>query len=186
MARGDKKIPAGVVRRAKKIQLLLMDVDGVLTRGDVFLQSQPDGTALELKAFNAHDGAGLTLMRTLGLRTGVITGRESAALRRRASELGMEFVYEKSAEKIPAYEDIVRRAGLPEEATAYVGDDLPDLPVLARVGLAVAVANAAPEVMRAAHYVARARGGEGAVREVVELILKAQGKWQEAVKKARA
>jgi len=186
LARGDKKIPAGVARRAKKIQLLLMDVDGVLTRGDVFLQSQPDGTALELKAFNAHDGAGLTVMRTLGLRTGVITGRESAALRRRASELGMEFVYEKSAEKIPAYEEIVRRAGLPEEAIAYVGDDLPDLPVLARVGLAVAVANAAPEVMRAAHYVARARGGEGAVREVVELILKAQGKWQEAVKKARA
>jgi 3-deoxy-D-manno-octulosonate 8-phosphate phosphatase (KDO 8-P phosphatase) len=98
----------------------------------------------------------------------------------------MEFVYEKSAEKIPAYEEIVRRGGLPEEAIAYVGDDLPDLPVLARVGLAVAVANAAPEVMRAAHYVARARGGEGAVREVVELILKAQGKWQEAVKKARA
>src|SRR5713226_5946528 len=170
-----RKIASGVLKRAKKIQLLLMDVDGVLTRGDVFLQSQPDGTALELKAFNAHDGAGLAVMRIMGLRTGVITGRGSAASRRRASELGMEFVYEKSAEKIPAY-----------EAIAYVGDDLPDLPVLARVGLAVAVANAAPEVRRAAHYVARARGGEGTVREVVELILKAQGKWQEAVKKARA
>ncbi len=181
-----RKIASGVSKRAKKIQLLLMDVDGVLTRGDVFLQSQPDGTALELKAFNAHDGAGLTLMGLMGLRTGVITGRESAALRRRASELGMEFVYEKSAEKIPSYEDIVRRAGLPEEAIAYVGDDLPDLPVLARVGLAVAVANAAPEVRRAAHYVTRASGGEGALREVVELILKAQGKWQEAVKKAQA
>lgn len=185
MAKSEKP-PASVVKRAKKIQLLLMDVDGVLTRGDVFLQSQPDGTALELKAFNAHDGAGLMLMRIMGLRTGVITGRESAALRRRAGEMGMEFVYEKRAEKIPAYEEIVKRAGLPEETIAFMGDDLPDLPVFPRVGLAVAVANAVPEVKRAAHYVARARGGEGAVREVVELILKAQGKWGEATKKARA
>src|SRR5712691_3802487 len=113
-----RKIASGLLKRAKKIRLLLMDVDGVLTRGDVFLQSQPDGTALELKAFSAHDGAGLTLMRIMGLRTGVITGRESAALRRRASELGMEFVYEKSAEKIPSYEDIVRRAGRSEEHTS--------------------------------------------------------------------
>ncbi len=181
-----RKVAAGVLKNAKKIQLLLMDVDGVLTRGDVYLQSQPDGTVLELKAFNAHDGAGLTLMRIMGLRTGVITGRESAALRGRASELGMEFVFEKSAEKLPAYEEIVKTAGLPEEAIAYIGDDLPDLPVLSRVGLAVAVANAAPEVKRAAHFDTRARGGEGAVREVVELILKAQGKWEEALKKARA
>ncbi len=186
MASRDRKISASVKKRAKKIQLLLMDVDGVLTRGDVFLQSQPDGTALELKAFNAHDGAGLTLARIMGLRTGIITGRESAAMRRRASEMGMEFVYEKRAEKIPAYEEIMKRAGLPEDAVAYVGDDLPDLPVLVRVGLGVAVANAAPEVKRAAHYVAKARGGEGGVREVVELILKAQGKWDEAVEKARA
>src|SRR5260370_10080686 len=119
-----------------------------------------------------------------GVRTGVSRGRERAALRRRGSELGMEFVYEKSAEKIPAYEDIVRRAGLPEEAIAYVGDDLPDLPVLARVGLAVAVANAAPEVRRAAHYVALARGGVGAWREGFGLILKAQGKWREGVENA--
>ncbi len=181
-----RKIAAGVLKHAKKIQLLLMDVDGVLTRGDVYLQSQADGTALELKAFNAHDGAGLTLMRVMGLRTGVITGRESAAMKRRAKETGMEFVYEKSAEKIPAYEEIVTRAGLREEAIAYVGDDLPDLPVLARVGLAVAVGNAVPEVKRAAHYVTQARGGEGAVREVVELILKAQGKWDAAITKARA
>ena len=181
-----RKIPAGVSKRAKKIRLLLMDVDGVMTRGDVYLQSQADGTALELKVFSAHDGAGLKLARIMGLRTGVITGRESAAMTRRARELDMEFVYQDAGEKMPAYQEIVERAGLREEAIAYVGDDLPDLAVFGRVGLAMAVANAAPEVKRTAHYVTRARGGEGAVREVVELILKAQGRWEEAVKKARA
>jgi 3-deoxy-D-manno-octulosonate 8-phosphate phosphatase (KDO 8-P phosphatase) len=172
--------------RARKIQLLLMDVDGVLTRGQVILLSQADGTALEMKEFDAHDGAGLTVARLMGLRTGIITGRESPALTRRAKEMEIEFLYQKRAEKLPAYEEIVRLSGVPEEAISYVGDDLPDLPVMGRVGLAVAVADAAVEVKRAAHYVTSRKGGDRALREVVELILKAQGKWEEAVRRARA
>lgn len=178
--------PSSVMSRARKIQLLLMDVDGVLTRGGVVLLSQPDGTALEIKEFDAHDGAGLTVARLMGLRTGIITGRESAALARRAKEMDIEFVFQKVPVKIPAYEEIVRLSGVPEDAISYVGDDLPDIPVMNRVGLAVAVGDAAIEVKRAAHYVASRRGGDRAVREVIELILKAQGKWNEAVKRARA
>ncbi|MCL6482150.1 MAG: HAD hydrolase family protein [Firmicutes bacterium] len=172
--------------RARRIRLLLMDVDGVLTDGRIYLQSLPDGSAVEMKAFHAFDGAGLKLARAAGIRTGLITGRDSAATERRAREVGMDFVLQKQAEKLPAYERIVRAAGVHEEEVAYIGDDLPDLPVLARAGLAVAVANAAPEVKRAAHYVTQRAGGAGAVREVVELILKAQGKWQAAVRSARA
>jgi len=104
----------------------------------------------------------------------------------RAREAGIEFVYQGQAKKTNAYEEILRRAGMKDEEVAYVGDDLPDLPLLGRAGLAVAVANATAETMRAAHYVTRAKGGEGAVREVVELILKAQGKWEAAIPKALA
>ncbi len=163
-----------------------MDVDGVLTDGHVYLQGQPDGTAIEMKVFSAHDGAGLKMARLAGLRTGVITGRDSAAMAQRAREVDMEFVYQNRKEKIPAYEDILRETGLRDEEVAYIGDDLPDLPVMARVGLAVAVANAVPEVRRAAHCVTSKAGGAGAVREVIELVLKAQDKWEEAVRKARA
>jgi 3-deoxy-D-manno-octulosonate 8-phosphate phosphatase (KDO 8-P phosphatase) len=171
---------------ARRVRLLLMDVDGVLTDGRIYLQSLPDGSAVEMKAFNAYDGAGLKMARACEIRTGIITGRQSAATARRAREMGMDFVYQNRAEKLSAYLEILSRARLKDGAVAYVGDDLPDLPVLARVGLAVAVANAAPEVKRAAHYVTRRRGGDGAIREVVELILKAQGKWAAAVRSARA
>lgn len=163
-----------------------MDVDGVLTDGRIYLQSLPDGSAVEMKAFNAYDGAGLKMVRACGIRTGIITGRESAATSRRAREMAMDFVYQKRAEKLPAYREILRRAKLEDAEVAYVGDDLPDLPLLASVGLAVAVANAAPEVKRAAHYVTRRAGGDGAIREVVELLLRAQGQWAAAVRSARA
>ncbi|MBI1748109.1 MAG: HAD hydrolase family protein, partial [Acidobacteria bacterium] len=136
--------------------------------------------------FSAYDGAGLKLARVGGLRTGVITGRESAATTRRAKEVDMEFVYQGRGEKLPTYEEILRTANLKDEGVAYIGDDLPDLPVLARVGLAIAVANAVPEVKRAAHYVTKASGGNGAAREVVELLLKSQGKWTAVLKNARA
>ena len=109
------------------------------------LQSFPDGTVQEMKQFNSQDGAGLKMAHDAGLRTGVITGRDSAAVTRRATESGMEFVYQGRAEKIPAYEEILRTAGVDDSAVAYVGDDLPDLPVLRRVGLAFAVANAVSE-----------------------------------------
>jgi 3-deoxy-D-manno-octulosonate 8-phosphate phosphatase (KDO 8-P phosphatase) len=177
---------ASAVARARKVRVLLMDVDGVLTDGHVYLQSFPGDIALELKAFNSQDGAGLKLAQIAGLRTGIITGRESAATTRRARENGMEFVYQGRVEKSGAYEDILRRTRAGEAEVAFIADDLPDLPVLRRVGLAVAVANAVPEIKHVAHLVTKRRGGDGAVREVVEFILKAQGKWLSAVPKARA
>ena len=173
-------------RRAQKIRVLLMDVDGVLTAGHVCLMPLTDGSVVEMKAFHSQDGAGLKLARDAGLRTGVISGRQSPAVTRRAKETGMEFVYQGRAEKLPAYEEIVRAAGVSEEEVAYVGDDLPDLPVLQRVGLAVAVANAVPEVRAAAHLVTQRSGGEAGVREAIEFILKAQGKWRVVSKHARA
>ena len=186
MVRTGQKISASVRKRAQQIQVLLMDVDGTITAGTVTLLSQPDGTALEIKTFDAHDGQGLSLARTAGLRTGVITGRESAALRRRARELDIEFVYEKQPTKLGAYQDILKKTGVAESAVAYLGDDLPDLPVMRRVGLAVAVGDATLEVKLAAHYVTKAIGGKGAAREVVELILKSKGVWEEMIDKARA
>jgi 3-deoxy-D-manno-octulosonate 8-phosphate phosphatase (KDO 8-P phosphatase) len=180
------KISPAIKKRARQIQVLLMDVDGTITAGTVTLLSQPDGSALEIKTFDAHDGQGLSLAHTAGLRTGVITGRESAALRRRARELSIEFVYEKQPTKTGAYQQILTKTGVPESAVAYLGDDLPDLPLMRRVGLAVAVGDAAPEVKRAAHYVTKAIGGKGAARELVELILKSKGIWEEMIEKARA
>ena len=180
------KIPAKVASKAKQISVLLMDVDGTLTDGSVTLASTPDNHALEVKTFDAHDGQGLTLAVTAGLRTGVITGRSSAALRRRCKELDIEFVYEKQGHKIAAYEDVLRKTGARESEVAFLGDDLPDLTVMRRVGLAVAVANAAPEVRRAADYRTKAPGGKGAAREVVELILKSKGIWEQMIDKARA
>ena len=182
----NAKVSPAVARRARKIRVLLCDVDGVLTDGHVWLLSQLDGSTLELKGFYAQDGAGLTLLSIAGLKTGVITGRKSAAVERRAKECGMEFVRQGVAVKIPVYEEILRSAGVTDEEVAYVGDDLPDLPIMKRVGLAVAVANAMPEVKRAAHFVTAHSGGNGGVREVVELLLKSQGRWEELVAKSRA
>jgi 3-deoxy-D-manno-octulosonate 8-phosphate phosphatase (KDO 8-P phosphatase) len=180
------KISPAVAKRAKQIKIILMDVDGTITDGSVTLLSQPDGSALEIKTFDAHDGQGMTLARTAGLRTGVITGRESAALRRRAKEMGMDFVYEKQPHKVGAYEEILKKTGVQESEVAFLGDDLPDLPLLRRVGLAGAVGNAAVEVKQAAHYVTKAAGGKGAARELIELILKSKGIWEQMIDKARA
>jgi 3-deoxy-D-manno-octulosonate 8-phosphate phosphatase (KDO 8-P phosphatase) len=180
------RISLALKRRAAQIELLLMDVDGTMTEGGVTLLSQTDGTALEIKTFDAHDGQGLTLAHTAGLRTGCITGRESAALLRRGQEMKMEFIYMKQPLKMPAYEEILRKAGLADSAVAYIGDDLPDIPLLRRVGLAIAVGNAVPEVKQVAHYTANATAGHGAVREAVELILKSKGIWEAMIDKARA
>lgn len=185
MSRSPKISPA-LKKRAAQIKVLLMDVDGTMTDGSVMLLSQPDGTALEIKSFDAHDGQGLTLAHTAGIRTGCITGRESPALARRANEMKMEFVYMKQPVKIPAYEEIVRKAGVPESAVAYVGDDLPDIPVMRRVGLAIAVADAVPEVKAAAHFITKSVAGRGAIRDAVELLLKSKGIWEEMIDKARA
>src|SRR3984885_9729756 len=156
-----KKPSPALLVRAKRIRVLLMDVDGVLTDGRIWLLSRSDGTASEIKGFSAYDGAGLKMARAAGLRTGLITGRESSAVSQRARECDIEFVYQGRATKLGALEETLRVTGACDEEVAYVGDDLPDIPVLRRAGLAIAVANASPEVKQAAHYVTSRSGGEG-------------------------
>jgi 3-deoxy-D-manno-octulosonate 8-phosphate phosphatase (KDO 8-P phosphatase) len=180
------KISPALKRRASQIRVLLMDVDGTMTDGSVTLLSQNDGSALEIKTFDAHDGQGLTLAQTAGLRTGCITGRESPALLRRAHEMRMEFIYMKQPLKMPAYEEILRKAEASDAEVAFIGDDLPDIPLMRRAGLAVAVGDAVPEVQRVAHYTTKALAGRGAVREAVELILRSKDIWEEMIDKARA
>jgi len=175
------KFPPKIQRRAKNVKVLLMDVDGTMTPRYVCLQSFPDGSVAEMKMFNAHDGAGIKLAGLMGIRTGLITGRDSTAVARRAREASMEFVIQGQAKKLESYKAILVRAGVTDEEVAYVGDDLPDIPIMERAGLAVAVSDATVEAKRAAHYITVARGGEGAIREVVELILKSQGKWKKAI-----
>ena len=166
---------ASIERRASRIKLLLMDCDGVLTDGRLWLTEDGD----EQKSFNTHDGLGLTLLHRAGLKSGIITGRSSRAVTRRAAELGVEFVRQGEPNKIAAFEQVLQQAGLAEGEVAFVGDDLPDIPIMKRAELAVAVADAVAETRSVAHYVTRATGGRGAIREVVELILKAQGRWQD-------
>jgi 3-deoxy-D-manno-octulosonate 8-phosphate phosphatase (KDO 8-P phosphatase) len=164
-----------IERRAARIKLLLMDCDGVLTDGRLWLTADGD----EEKSFNTHDGLGLSLLHRAGLKSGIISGRNSKALARRAQELKMEFVHQGDPDKIAAFEQLLRRAGVSENEVAYIGDDLPDIPIMNRAELAIAVADAVEETRSAAHYVTRARGGRGAVREVIELILKSQGRWND-------
>src|SRR5260370_15031015 len=135
---GFTKISPALKKRAAQIKLLLMDVDGTMTDGSVTLLSQTDGTALEIKTFDAHDGQGLTLAQTAGLRTGCITRRERAALLRRAHAMKMGLIYMRQRVKMPAYEEIIRKAGVSDSSVAYIGDDLPDIPLMKRVGLAIA------------------------------------------------
>jgi 3-deoxy-D-manno-octulosonate 8-phosphate phosphatase (KDO 8-P phosphatase) len=179
-------ISPALKKRAGRIRVLLMDVDGTMTDGGVTLLSQLDGTALEIKTFDAHDGQGLTLAHTAGLRTGCITGRESSALLRRAKEMKMEFIYMKQPIKMPAYEEVLRKAEASDHEVAFVGDDLPDIPLMRRAGLAIAVGDAVPEVKKVAHYTTRALAGHGAIREAVELVLRSKGIWEEMIEKARA
>ncbi|MFQ5695805.1 MAG: KdsC family phosphatase [Terriglobia bacterium] len=173
---------AQLLRRAKKIKLLLMDVDGVLTDGSIYLLAEADGATRELKAFNSLDGAGLRLAQRAGLRLGIITGRRSPAVAARARELELDFLEQDVFEKLPAYEKIRRASGFRDEEISFIGDDVTDLPLLLRVGLAVAVPKAHPEARKRAHYVTRAAGGRGAVREVIDLLLRAQGRYHELLR----
>lgn len=160
-----------------KIKLLLMDVDGVLTNGKLFHVPGPDGKMVEFKGFDSQDGIGLHWLNWNGIKTGVISGRMSAATVERAQQVKMTYVYQGHIEKIPILEEILADAKIDREEVAYIGDDFTDIVIMHRVGLAIATANARAEVKREAQYVTQASGGEGAVREVVELLLKAQGKW---------
>jgi 3-deoxy-D-manno-octulosonate 8-phosphate phosphatase (KDO 8-P phosphatase) len=176
-------VNTNVRNRAAKIKLLLMDVDGVLTNGKLFHFPDAAGNMVETKGFDSQDGIALQWMQWKGLKTGVISGRESLGTAERARQVKMNYVYQGHIEKIPILEKIMAEADVRPEQVAYMGDDFTDLVVMRRVGFAVAVANARPEVKREAHYVTQATGGNGAVREAIEIILDAQGFWAEIVEK---
>ncbi len=190
--------------RAKKIKILLLDVDGVMTDGTIFLFPAPAGApsatkllaeahadkggfaiasdgVLEAKGFNAHDGTAISLAHLAGIKVGVITKRISETVRLRARDLKMDYVYQGAHDKLSVLREIIQNSGATSEQIAYVGDDIIDLPVMRAVGLAIAVANAREDVKDEAHVITDHRGGEGAVRDAVEYILKAQGKYEEVV-----
>jgi 3-deoxy-D-manno-octulosonate 8-phosphate phosphatase (KDO 8-P phosphatase) len=169
--------------RASKIKLLLMDVDGVLTNGKLYHFPDKEGDMIETKGFDSQDGIALQWMQWKGLQTGVISGRVSLGTAERARQVKMNYVYQGHIEKVPILVKIMAEAALKTEEVAYMGDDLTDIVVMHRVGFAVAVANARPEVKREAHYVTEATGGSGAVREVIEIILDARGFWPEILEK---
>jgi 3-deoxy-D-manno-octulosonate 8-phosphate phosphatase (KDO 8-P phosphatase) len=169
---------------ARKIELLLMDVDGVMTDGTLLFIPMPDGSVAEAKTFNVNDGAALGMARRAGLKTGIISGRSSPALTKRAEELHVDFFYHGlGRKKTSALEEILEKSKIPKERICYVGDDIQDLSLFNRVGFPVAVANASEDVASRAAYVTRTAGGRGAIREVVELILRAQGKWKPQIER---
>jgi len=167
--------------RAGRVRLLLMDVDGVLTDGTIYLNDE----AVESKGFNIMDGLGLAILRREGVALGIVTGRNSRVVARRGKELGVTHLVQGCTDKLAAATDILAAEGIDWEALAYVGDDLIDLAVMRRAGLSVAPPGAAEEVKAVAHHVTALGGGRGAVREVCELILKAQGRWEEAIRRYR-
>jgi 3-deoxy-D-manno-octulosonate 8-phosphate phosphatase (KDO 8-P phosphatase) len=190
--------------RANKIKLLLFDVDGVLTDGKLFIFPAPAGiqqsvlqqsaqhggqggfglhseSMIEAKGFHAHDGTSISLARLGGIRTGLITKRISETVALRARDLKLEFVYQGVDDKRTCFNEIVKKAGLKSEEAAFVGDDVIDLPAMRAGGFAIAVKNARAEVKKEAHYVTPHAGGDGALRDAVEFILKAQGKWKRVV-----
>ncbi len=179
-----------VLARARKIKVFLMDVDGTITDGGVCLIAATDdsgsGIVQEMKVFDAQDGQGLSLAHTMGIKTGFITGRRSPAVLRRAQEMKVDFVYLGQPKKTIAFEEILAKAQVAAEEVCWMGDDLPDIPLAERAGLAVSVRDGAPELQRVCHYVTKRPAGKGSAREVVELILKAQDRWEEAVPLALA
>lgn len=160
-----------VLRRARAVRLAIFDVDGVMTDGTLYIGAEGEA----FKAFNILDGHGVKMLQAAGVATAIISGRSSPAVLRRAAELAIPHVVQGASDKVAAFDRLRASLGLGEEACAFVGDDLPDLPVMERCGLAVAVANAVESVKAAAHYTTRAPGGRGAVREFCELVLRARG-----------
>lgn len=159
-----------------------MDVDGVMTDGKLFYFPDAQGKMVEFKGFNSHDGLGLHLCSFVGIPTGVISGRVSPSVEERARMLKMKYVYQGHLHKVQVWEEILADCKFDPSELAYIGDDFPDIPLLKRAGLAVAVANARPEVKAHAHFVTEHSGGDGAVRDAIELVLKASGRWEEACK----
>jgi 3-deoxy-D-manno-octulosonate 8-phosphate phosphatase (KDO 8-P phosphatase) len=163
----------------RNVELILSDVDGVLTDGGIWYDNQ----GIEVKQFHIRDGLGIKLWQRAGFRFGVLTARSSHIVKLRAQELGIEFVRQGFENKLPVARDLLREAGLSPEQVCYIGDDLTDLPVIRHVGLGVAVADAAAECRSAAAYVTQTAGGRGAVRELVELVLKAKSRWEDVIQR---
>lgn len=172
-----KRIPAKIRNKAKKIKLLLLDVDGVLTDGGIVI----DHRGGDIKRFHVRDGHGIRLLLGAGIQVGLITGRYSKAVTLRARELGIRMVHQKVHDKVAVYRKIKRQTGLKDEEIAYVGDDIVDLPLLRQVGLAMTVRDCSGDLERIVDYAASEEGGRGAVREIAELLLRAQGKWAKII-----
>lgn len=174
---------ASLIELASRVRLLLMDVDGVLTDGKLYNVPDAQGNMVETKAFDSQDGIALQWLSWNGIQTGVISGRLSPATETRARQVKMTYVYQGHIEKIPILEEILKKSNISAAEVAYIGDDLTDVVVMNRVGFSIATANARPEVKRSALHVTERSGGNGAVREIAELLLKAQGHWEGLLKK---
>lgn len=173
----EKIVRADLIERARKIKLLILDVDGVLTDGKLII-----GPSGELcKTFHVHDGLGIALSKSFGLKTAIITGRKSKMVEFRVNELKIDALYQGQGNKVEALAKLQKQFNVSLDEIAYVGDDLIDLPVMIKVGLACAVQNAVAEVKANSHYITEASGGHGAVRQVIEMILKAQGFWDQII-----
>lgn len=164
--------------RAKKIKLLIMDVDGVLTNGKIIF----DDRGHELKFFDVQDGLGVVIFKRMGFKTAIITAKGSKIVEERAKQMEVDKLYQDANHKIEAYEHLLKELKLKDEQACFIADELIDLTVMKRVGLAVAVSNATPELKACADYVTKKSGGDGAVREIIEIILKSQNLWQKAIK----
>lgn len=170
------KKPADI-EKLKHVKMLLLDVDGVMTDGGIIYDDRGD----EIKKFHVKDGLGIRMLILSGIQIGIVTGRSSPALNHRCSNLGITIVFDGVKKKAVVLDEIIRSQAVSPDQIAFVGDDLPDLPLMRRVGLGIAVANAHPSVIREAHMVTIAKGGNGAVREVCDAVLKAQGLWEKAL-----
>ncbi len=178
MPESSKLAEKQLMEAASKVRLLILDVDGVMTDGRIII----DDNGVEYKAFNVRDGHGIKMLQRTGVEVAIITGRRSEVVLKRAQELGIKHVHQRSHNKLETFEELKKELGVEDAQAAFVGDDLVDLPVMRRVGLSVAVADADSEVCARAHWVTESGGGRGAVREVTDLIIKARGLWDEATK----
>ena len=174
-----KKLSTNYIRKIKAIRILILDVDGVMTDGKIIY----DDDGKEIKIFDVKDGHGIKLLMRAGIDVAIITARESKVVLHRAKNLGIEMVYQKAMDKVIAFEDILKKRQLSPQETAYIGDELVDIPLLRRVGFAVTVKDAVADVKKHVDYTTAKNGGCGAVREICELILKVQGKWDEVTAK---
>ena len=167
-----------IEERARRVKMLILDVDGVLTDGRIIYNNSGD----ELKVFSVQDGFGMFLLDKVGIRSVIITAKKSRALIRRAKEMRVVKVYQNAVNKERVYEGVLKRFKLKDEEVCYIGDDLIDIPILKRAGFAVGVRDGASEIKPTCHYLTKKAGGRGAVREVIDIILKAQGKWEEVTR----